>query len=69
MQKVKLPYPTISKLDERGKPRVIIYNAQGKPAYSKEVVVLAYPSGDAHAYRDTAKIINVSSFLIAKRMN
>ncbi len=67
LQKIQVPYPTISKLDERGKPRVIIYNAQGKPVYSKEVVILAYPSGDKQAYRDTSKIINISAYFDSER--
>ncbi|MBC7875483.1 MAG: hypothetical protein H7Y01_15890, partial [Ferruginibacter sp.] len=67
IQKLTIPFPTISTLDERGKPRVIIYNAQGKPVYAKEVVVLAYPSGDAKAYPDTSKIVNISAFFDSNR--
>ncbi|MEO6647540.1 MAG: glycosyl hydrolase [Chitinophagaceae bacterium] len=67
LQRITVPFPTISKLDEKGKARVIVNNAQGKPVYSKEVVVLAYPSGDNRSYGDTSKIINVSAFFDSGR--
>ena len=61
-QKITIPFPQISALDEKGKPRVIEYDASHKPVYYKEVVVLALPAGESQGYHDTSKIINVSAF-------
>lgn len=67
IKKISVPFPVISPLDEKGKPRVIVYNANGKPVYSKEVVVLAYPSGSTKGYSDTSEIMNVSAYFDAER--
>ena len=66
-QKLRVPFPVISPLDEKGKARVIVYNDKGKPVYSKEVAVLAYPYDSIKRYRDTSKIINVSAFFDVER--
>lgn len=59
-KKVSLPFPQIGEKDERGRVRVMSFKPDGKPAYSKEVAVLAIPAGKS--LLDTADIINVSVF-------
>ncbi|MEJ7768296.1 MAG: glycosyl hydrolase [Chitinophagaceae bacterium] len=61
-KKAIVPFPEISALDEKGKKRVIVYDANGKPVYYKEVVVLALPADKAPGYHDTSRIINVSGY-------
>lgn len=63
-QALKLPFPTITP-DKQGKPRPILYDKNGKPAYYEEVAVLALPSGVSSGL-DTSQIINVSRFFDSK---
>jgi hypothetical protein len=60
--KITIPFPIISAKDEKGKTRVIVYDNNGKPAYRKEVAVLAIPEGINKNNKDTSAIINVSRF-------
>jgi hypothetical protein len=62
---VKLPFPTITP-DKQGKPRPIVYGADGRPAYYEEVAVLALPAG-VKTGLDTTQIINVTAFFDAKK--
>lgn len=64
-QSVKLPFPTITP-DKQGKPRPIVYGADGKPAYYEEVAVLALPAG-VKTGLDTTQIINVTAFFDAEK--
>ncbi|WP_138476688.1 glycosyl hydrolase [Dyadobacter bucti] len=64
--KTKLPFPEISKKDEKGKVREIAYAADGKPVYYEEVTVLAIPANRQGQYLDTASIINISKFFDPK---
>ncbi|WP_428664771.1 glycosyl hydrolase [Runella sp.] len=64
-QSVKLPFPTITP-DKQGKPRPIVYGADGKPAYYEEVAVLALPAG-VKTGLDTTQIINVTAFFDPKK--
>ncbi|MFN8349270.1 MAG: glycosyl hydrolase [Spirosomataceae bacterium] len=59
-QSVKLPFPTITP-DKQGKPRPIVYGADGKPAYYEEIAVLALPAG-VQMRLDTTQIINITAF-------
>ena len=63
-QSVKLPFPTITPT-KQGKPRPIVYGADGKPAYHEEVAVIALPAGQT-SQLDTTKVINVSAYFDAK---
>lgn len=61
-QKVKLAFPEITP-DKAGKPRQIAYTSKGRPAYYKEVVVLAIPV--TKKVIDTSAIINISRYFNA----
>jgi len=58
-QTIPLPFPTISKLDEKGKPRVIEYGADGKPVYHTEIAVVAMPLRSTTPV-DTSRMIVLS---------
>ena len=60
--RLKLPFPEIPENDPWGKPRLIEFDKNGKPAFSREIAVLAIPSGAEKSSLDTSKIINVSGF-------
>ena len=58
---IKLPFPEISEKDSRGRIRLLSLDRDGKPAWYREIAVIAVPS-DVEAGRiDTGKIINLSS--------
>lgn len=59
---LKIPFPVISPLDEKGKTRVIVKDAAGRPVFHREVAILAIPGGTDRRYGDTSKIINLSPF-------
>ncbi|GAB3993989.1 glycosyl hydrolase [Spirosoma daeguense] len=59
-QAIKLAFPEISKLDERGKPRVIEIGTDGRPVYHQEIAVVALPVRDKTTTLDTAQIISLS---------
>ena len=59
-QTIKLPFPQISRLDERGKPRVIVYGADGRPVYHEEIAVVAVPVHDKTTTLDTTQIVSLS---------
>lgn len=61
-KKITVPFPVIPPKDEKGKPRVIVYDDKGKPAYRKEVAVLAIPGNRKTGNTDTSAIINISRF-------
>lgn len=67
LQNVRLPFPEISKVDEKGKPRVIVYDAAGKPVYRQEVAVLAVPVASKEHFLDTSRIIDVTQFFDAEK--
>lgn len=51
--KITLPFPEIPPKDEKGKPRVIVYDGKGRPVYRREVAVLAIPDHfDSSAIRE-----------------
>lgn len=56
-QTVRLPFPEISRLDEKGKPRVIAYGADGKPVWHREIAVVAIPPDTRNASLDTSRIL------------
>jgi hypothetical protein len=60
-----LPFPEISPNDPRGRSRLIQYNADKKPSYYEEVVVLAIPKSQ-QSELDTADILNITSFFDPK---
>ncbi len=60
-QSIKIPFPEIPRKDAKGTELLIQFTADGKPAYSQEVAVLAIPVQSAN-YLDTARIVNVSPF-------
>lgn len=57
-----LPFSDILKKDEKGKAPAVQLTADGKPAYVKEVAVLAIPARKEGQYLDTASIVNVSAY-------
>ncbi|WP_339812379.1 glycosyl hydrolase [uncultured Imperialibacter sp.] len=59
--RIKVPFPTIPKLDPRGRTRVIKYGDDGKPEFRREIAVLAIPK-EADTPLDTTRIVNVSAF-------
>lgn len=59
-QAIKLAFPDISKLDERGKPRVIEFGADGRPVYHQEIAVVALPVHDKTTTLDTTQIVSLS---------
>ena len=59
--KIKLQFPEISEKDSRGRIRLLTFDKDGKPAWYREIAVIAVPA-DVEAGRiDTGKIINLSS--------
>lgn len=59
-QTIRLPFPEISKLDERGKPRVIEYGADGRPVYHQEIAVIALPVHSKGTTLDTTQLVSLS---------
>ncbi|HEY4205349.1 MAG TPA: glycosyl hydrolase, partial [Puia sp.] len=66
-RKIILPFPEIPPKDEKGKPRVIVYDDNGRPAYRREVTILAIPESRQKGIKDTSMIINVSRFFDSAR--
>ncbi|OIN55944.1 hypothetical protein BLX24_27275 [Arsenicibacter rosenii] len=56
-QTIPLPFPEISRLDEKGKPRLIEYGADGKPVWYRDVAVVAIPLDNRQAGLDTSRIL------------
>ena len=59
---IALPFSEILKKDEKGKAPAVQLGADGKPAYLREVAVLAVPARKAGQFLDTAAIVNVSRY-------
>lgn len=60
-QTVRLAFPEISKLDEKGKPRIIEYGTDGKPAFNQEIAVVAVPVHDKAKSLDASQIITLTA--------
>ncbi|MDA0194401.1 MAG: glycosyl hydrolase [Bacteroidetes bacterium] len=58
---LKLPFPKISKIDAKGKERLISFERNGKPVFYKEIAVVAIPLNNGKPDWDPAKIIDVSN--------
>ncbi|MDF9799362.1 hypothetical protein OKW21_004625 [Catalinimonas alkaloidigena] len=65
-QEISLPFPEISKTDDRGKQRLIEFGEDGKPLYYEEVAVLAVPANKT-GFSDTTEIISLSANFDAAR--
>lgn len=64
---VRIPFPTVDKVDRRGRPLLIEFASDGKPVYRQEIAVLAIPVNSSAQHLDTTKIINVSRFLDSEK--
>src|SRR5690606_17804143 len=59
-----IPFP-INEKNAKGNEKRIVFDADGRPVYNKEVAVLAIPLDSETSYLDTARIIDVSVHLSA----
>ena len=62
--KIILPFPRITQ-DKDGQPRKIEYSEDGKPAFYKEISVIAIPS-EKKELSDTTGIVNITRFFNPK---
>lgn len=65
-QRINLPFPKIEKFDNNGKS-LILYGANGKPAYYEDVAILALPASYKKEAMDTSRILNLSNFFDADK--
>ena len=59
--KINLPFPEISERDSRGRIRLLTLDREGKPAWYREIAVIAVPAYLEEGRIDTGKIINLST--------
>jgi len=64
---LKLGFPDIPQKDPWGKPTLIEFADNGKPAFYQEIAVLAIPVRKASTKLDTADIIDVTTFFDPKK--
>ncbi len=59
---MKLNYPEISKIDSKGRERLINYTKEGKPAFSQEIAVVAVPLKQSESSIDVNSVLDLSEF-------